>query len=74
MRCKACNVDLNATAALCPLCGGPAQNIPPLIASVAFQDYPAYRGGIRPRSKQNGNMPIRGGMLFGEKMRARFHF
>lgn len=74
MRCKSCNVDLNETAAQCPLCGGPAQNIPPLITGVAFQDYPACKGGLRPRSRQNSAMPARGGMMFGEKMRARFHF
>jgi len=42
MRCPNCQVDLNENASLCPLCGGPARNIPPLIAGVAYQDYPAY--------------------------------
>lgn len=42
MRCPACQVDLNGNAALCPLCGGPAEDISPLIEGVACQDYPRY--------------------------------
>jgi len=42
MRCPACQVDLNETASLCPLCGGRAADIPPLIERIAYQDYPAY--------------------------------
>jgi len=42
MRCQACQMDLNENASLCPLCGGPGENIPPLLAGVVYQDYPAY--------------------------------
>ena len=42
MRCDACNVDLNENALRCPLCGGPAQDVPPLIAGAAYQEYPRY--------------------------------
>ena len=42
MRCPACQVDLNENAAVCPLCGGAAEDAPPLIEGVAYQDYPGY--------------------------------
>ena len=50
MRCPACRVDLNENACRCPLCGGPAEDAPPLIPGVAYQDYPAYEPR-RPRRK-----------------------
>ncbi|MCL2513545.1 MAG: hypothetical protein FWF08_06550 [Oscillospiraceae bacterium] len=45
MRCNACNVDLNENTALCPLCGGPADDTPSLIEGVSCQDYPRYERG-----------------------------
>jgi len=42
MRCLACQVDLNENVNFCPLCGGPAEDIPPLIEGVAYQVYPSY--------------------------------
>ena len=50
MRCPACQVDLNENAALCPLCGGLAEDTPPLIPGISYQDYPAYKRQ-RPRRK-----------------------
>jgi len=41
MRCLACQVDLNENVVCCPLCGGPAEDIPPLIEGVAYQDHPS---------------------------------
>ena len=49
MRCPACQVDLNENAARCPLCASPAQDAPPRIPGVSFQEYPAYKRGRRPR-------------------------
>jgi len=58
MRCPACRVDLNGNAARCPLCGGPAQDAPPLIEGVPYQDYPRYE---------------RGSLSFWERLKAWFH-
>jgi hypothetical protein len=44
MRCIICDVDLNENATLCPLCGVDAQDVPPHIEGIVFQDYPAYPG------------------------------
>ena len=46
MRCPACQVDLNENVAVCPLCGGAAEDTAPLIEGVAYQDYPDY--GVTP--------------------------
>jgi len=59
MRCPACQVDLNGNTKLCPLCGGPAEDVPPLIEGVAYQDYPSYES----RS-----------LSFRERLKAWFHF
>jgi len=42
MRCPACQVDLNENVRCCPLCGGPAEDTPPLIPGISYQDYPVY--------------------------------
>ena len=73
MRCKACSVDLNENAARCPLCGSPAQDVPPRITGVAFQDYPAYQRRAHHRAKQDRHASARGGMPRGDAWRARFH-
>ena len=73
MRCKACNVDLNENAARCPLCGGPAQDVPPRIAGIAFQDYPAYQRRAHHREKESRRFSLRGDMPLGDELRARFH-
>ena len=73
MRCISCNVDLNETAARCPLCGGGAQNASPLIQGVAFQDYPAYKNRTHIRGNRGGHVFARDSMSFREELRARFH-
>ena len=76
MRCGQCNVDLNETAACCPLCGAPAQDIPALIKGIAFQDYPAYGRNKPPRANPRRGYSVRQhhNMTLGEALRARFHF
>jgi anaerobic ribonucleoside-triphosphate reductase len=73
MRCKACSVDLNENAARCPLCGSPSQDVPPRIAGVAFQDYPAYQRRAHHREKQKRHASAGRSMPFGDALRARFH-
>jgi len=74
MRCINCRVDLNENATRCPLCGGGAQDVPPLIQGVAFQDYPVYARGRHSRAQMRQRLPTRRrGMTLGEQMRARFH-
>ena len=75
MRCGACDVDLNENAAFCPLCGGPALDVPPRIAGVAFQDYPAYGRKPAPRIKPEKARFFRRNrsMTLEEDLRAKFH-
>lgn len=40
MRCNHCNIDLDESAEVCPLCGAPAENTPPVIEGIAQADYP----------------------------------
>jgi len=69
-------VDLNETAAHCPLCGAPAQDMPPLIEGIAFQDYPVYGRNNPPRvnPRRDHSLLRNHNMTLGEELRARFHF
>lgn len=42
MRCNHCNIDLDESAEVCPLCGAPAENIPPVIDGIVQADYPEH--------------------------------
>ena len=74
MRCPDCQVDLNENATLCPLCGGAAEDIPPLIEGVTYQDYPNYENRkaapVRPTQREcrKERLPFR------EKLKAVLHF
>ena len=60
MRCPACQVDLNENARRCPLCGGAAEDVPPLIEGVEYQDYPAHTKRPKPdRSLSAGHFLLR---------------
>ncbi len=41
MRCNKCNVDLGESVEICPLCGAPASDTPPVITEIKEADYPA---------------------------------
>ena len=40
MRCSNCNVDLGESQTTCPLCGAPAENIPPVLNAIKEAPYP----------------------------------
>ena len=73
MRCMACGVDLNENAARCPLCGNPARDVPPRIAGIAFQDYPAYQRRAHHRDRQKRYVSAGRNMPLSDELRARFH-
>ena len=39
MRCSNCNVDLGESATVCPLCGAPAENKPPVLEGIIEAPY-----------------------------------
>ena len=47
MRCNECNIDLGERTEVCPLCGTPASNTPPVIAGIAQADYPEHPENLR---------------------------
>lgn len=47
MRCSNCNVDLSDNATACPLCGAPAENVPPVLDGIKEAPYPEKTEKLR---------------------------
>lgn len=72
MRCLACQVDLNENVTMCPLCGGPAEDLPPQIPGVSYQDYPPCSPCKRPFPACRE--PRASSLSWRERVKAVFHF